>query len=100
MRRATRMDVNCGARIASPARTGEAPGCAGVIEMNVAQKNVANIPLLKATFPKIGNHVVESRFRSGIEQRDPIVRLERRRRNDTGVTQLTRIENVDFQSRK
>ncbi len=52
------MDVNCGA---SPARIGEAPGCAGMVEMNMAQKNVANILLLCRRDPIDGYRERESR---------------------------------------
>ena len=54
MRRASRMNVNLRTEFS------EAPRCAGVIEMNVAQENMANVLRLEAGFPKIANHVVES----------------------------------------
>ena len=70
-----------------------------MIEMNVAEENVADIVRFEAGFAKIVNHVVERRFRSGIEKRDSVIRLERGRGNDTGVAKLSRIENVNLHAR-
>jgi hypothetical protein len=67
-----------------------------MIEMNVTQKNVAHVFRREAGFSKIDNHVVEGRFRAGVEQCDPIVRLKRARGNDTGATELARVENVNL----
>jgi hypothetical protein len=82
------MHINRRARTASPARTRESPRGTGVIEMNVTEKNVPHILSRKAGFAKIGNHIVESRFRSGIEQRDTVVGFERGRGHNSGVPKL------------
>ena len=58
---------------ASPARTCEPPRRAGVIEMNVTKKNMANVFGIEAGLLKIGNHIVERCFGSGIEKRDTVV---------------------------
>ena len=91
MRRAARMDINCCARSASPARTRKSPRRAGVIEMNVTQKNMPHVFRLEAGFAKIDNHIVKGRFRSGIEQRNSVIRLERGRGHNSGVPKLSRI---------
>jgi len=92
------------ARTASPgaSRTGssETPGCAGMIEVNVTDENMANIFGLEAGFPKIDNHVVESRFRASIEKSDAVVRLERGRGNYADVSKLAGIEDVDVHGSK
>jgi hypothetical protein len=74
----------------------EPPGRAGVVEMNVTQENVANVRRLEARFPKIDNHIVERRFRSGIEQRDSVASFECSRSDDAGVAELARIQYVNF----
>jgi hypothetical protein len=67
--------------------------------MNVTEKNVPNVFQLKAGLAKIDNHIVESRFRAGIKQGNAVVGLKRGRGNDPGVSKLSRIENVNLQSR-
>jgi len=89
MRRAPRMHVNLCAELR------KAPRCAGMIEMDVTQKNMANVFCIKPGFPKIDNHVVESRFRSGIEQHDAVAGFERSRGDNFRVTKLPRVENVN-----
>ena len=65
----------------------ETPGGAGVIEMNMAQKNVAHILRLRAGLAESSSHVVECRFRAGVEERDTVVRLERGCGHDAGATE-------------
>jgi hypothetical protein len=66
-----------------------------MIEMNVTQKNMANVFGIEPGLPKIDNHIVESRFRSRVEQRDTIINFERSRGDDSRVTKLPRVENVN-----
>ena len=54
MRRAARVNVNCRAKV------GEAPRGAGVIEMDVAKKNVANVARFRAELSQRGPDVLES----------------------------------------
>ena len=89
MGRAARMHVNrCSVR--------ETPGGAGMIEMNMTQKNVANVLRFETGFAKIDNHVVERRFWPSIEQRDPVLGFERGRGDDPGEAELARIQNVNL----
>jgi hypothetical protein len=90
MRRAARMNVNGRCFAASPART-KSPRCAGVIEMNVTEKNVTNVFQLNAGLAQIGDHIVESRFRAGIKQGNAVVGLKRGCGNDSGASKLSRI---------
>jgi hypothetical protein len=83
MRRAARMHVNRRTWLC------ESPCGAGVIEMNVTQENVTHVFGREAGFAKIDNHIVERRFRSGIEQRDSVVGLERGRGHNSGVPKLS-----------
>ena len=57
---------------------------------------MAHILCLKTCFAKIDNHVVEGRFWSGIEQRDAVVRFERGGGDDSGTTQLSRVQDVNL----
>src|SRR2546427_744170 len=65
-----------------------------VIDMNVTEEDMANIFGCEVSLPKIGNYIVESRFRAGIEKRDAVVGLDRSRSNNAGPSELTRVENV------
>src|SRR5213078_4038301 len=69
MRRAPRMDIN------RRAQFGEAPRGAGVIEMDVAEKNVTNVTRLSAELGERGSEVVEGRFRASIEKNRTFVGL-------------------------
>ncbi len=73
----------------------ESPRGPGVIEMNVTEKNVAHIRRVRAGLAESSSHVLESRFRSGIEEGDAVFSLERGRGNDTGVTELFSIKDRD-----
>src|ERR1700730_3642701 len=66
--------------------------------MNVTQKNVTNVVRLKASFPKIGNHVLESRFRSRIEQGDAVIGFERGCGHDAGRPRLACFPLVNLHS--
>jgi len=91
MPRANRMDVD------SRSRFGESPRCAGMIEVNVTEKNVANILCRKADFAKIDNYVVERRFGAGIKKSDAVIGFDGGCGNNAGTTELTGIEDVDIQ---
>ena len=94
VRRAARMDVNRCSRFR------ESPRGPGVIEMNMAEKNVAHVLRFRAGVAESSSHVLKSRFRSGIEEGDGIARLEGGRGNDTGMPELFSIQDVNLQSRK
>ena len=94
MRRAARMDVNGWALSASAART-EAPRGAGVIEMNVAEKNMAHVVGLEAGLAKPGHHIVEGGFRTGIEKDEAVIGFKRRSGDDAGAAELVSVDDVD-----
>ena len=85
MRRAARMDINCCAQFR------ESPRRAGVIEMNVTQKNMAHVFRVRAGLAESSSDVFISRFGPGIEQRNSVVRLERGRGHNPSVPKLSRI---------
>jgi hypothetical protein len=89
VRRAARMDVNRCSRFR------ESPRGPGVIEMNMAEKNVAHVLRFRARVAESSSHVLKSRFRSGIEEGDAIARLEGGRGNDTGMPELFSIQDRD-----
>ena len=89
MARAARMHVNRRARL------GETPRGARVIEMDVAQKDVANVVRREAHGVHRRRDVGKSCVRSGIEERDAVVRLERGRGDDPGPTEMPGVENMD-----
>src|SRR5947209_12249972 len=88
MRRAPRVDINGRCRC-------EAPGGAGVIEMNVAEKKVTNVPGVEPRFPEVGYHIVEGGFRPGIEQRNPVVGFQGGGGDDAGMAELTGVEDMN-----
>jgi hypothetical protein len=59
--------------------------------MNMTEKNMTHVFLGEAGFAKIDNHIVESRLRAGIEQRDPIICLQSSGGHDPGMPELSRI---------
>jgi hypothetical protein len=65
------MDVN------NRTKLGESPGCAGVIEMNVTEKNVPHVVSRGADLPKRGNDIVKGRLWAGIKEHHTIVRFQR-----------------------
>ncbi len=66
--RAARMDVNRRAELR------EAPGRAGVIEMNMAEENMPDILKAEASLGKLRGDGLEGRFRAGVEKDQAIVR--------------------------
>ena len=89
MRRTARMDVNRRAEFR------KAPGGAGVVEMNVAQKHVPDIFGSEACPLELPGQVYESRLWTGVEEHKPIVRLDRCCGDNAAPAELPRIENMD-----
>jgi hypothetical protein len=83
------MDVNRRAQFR------EAPGGAGVVEMNVAQKHMPDIRRGEACVLELPGQVYESRFRTGVEKREAFAGLYRCRGDNAGLAELPRIENMD-----
>src|SRR5205085_11313617 len=92
MGRAARMHVDRRAQLREP------PGRAGVIEMDVAEKDAPNVARIEPKFAEFVRDVIEGRFRPGVEKRQPIVRFERGRCDDAGPAEMLRIENVNHSS--
>src|SRR5207237_8098201 len=68
VRRAAWMHVNrCSFR--------ETPGGAGMVEMNVTQKNMAHVFRVRPGLSERSSHVTEGRFRAGSEQFDPVLQI-------------------------
>jgi hypothetical protein len=76
----------------------EAPGGTGVIEMNMAQENMANVLQGEAGFAKIDNYIFESRFCAGIEERDAVLRFESSGCDNAWSSEVPCIKNVNRQS--
>ena len=93
MRRASRMNIDTGISFR------EAPGGARVIEMNVAQENMANVLHGKTGLAKIDNYIFESRFCAGIEQCDALLRLDSSSCDNAWPSEVPRIKNVNGQAR-
>src|SRR5437588_2096048 len=92
MGRAARMHVDRRAQFREP------PGRAGVIEMDMTEKDAPNVARIEPKFAELVRDIVEGRFRPGIEKRQPIVRFERGRCDDAGPAEMLRIENVNHSS--
>ena len=80
------------------AEFGETPRRAGVIEMDVAEKNVPDIAGSESKFAEFALDILEGRFRSGIEKHRAFIALEQSRRDDAGPAKMLRIENVNHSS--
>ena len=89
MGRAARMHVNCRTELR------ETPRRARVIEMNVAEKNMAHVFRLRANPRQFRGDVFESGFGARIEKRHALVALERSGRDDPRPPELSGIENVN-----
>jgi hypothetical protein len=74
------------------------PGCASMIKVNVAQKNVPNILWFEAGPPELGNYVFESRFRPSVEQDDAVVGFQCSHGNDAGATEVMGVKDVDHRA--
>lgn len=89
MRRTARMDVNRGAEFR------EAPCGPSVIEMNVTEKHVPDVFGGELRLLELFGYVREGRFRSGVEEHESIVSLDRCRCDDASSAELPRVENMD-----
>ena len=69
-----------------------------MIEMNMTEKNVAHIDWLDSVLIEPGDHIAERRFRSGIEEDDAVVSLQRRSGDNSRTAQLQSIDDVRIQS--
>src|SRR3954453_15694191 len=58
------MDVNHRSKL------GESPGCTGMIEMNVTEKDMPDVVSRTTNLPKRSYDIIKGRLRSGIEQDD------------------------------
>ena len=85
------MHVNRGAGF------GEPKSGAGMIEVDMTQKNMAYIGWFDPKTPQTFNYVVKRGFRTGIKQRDSIIRFQSSRGNDAGTAELQRINDVRIQ---
>ena len=64
-----------------------------MIEMNVAEKNVAHVLRREPGLAKAGNDVVKRRFWPCIEKGKSIVGFERRSGNNAAAAKLAGVEN-------
>jgi hypothetical protein len=87
------MDVNRRAEL------GESPRRASVVEMNVTEEDMLNVASRSANVPQSSNDISKGRLRAGIEQDKPVVRFQRRRRDDARAAELNSIEDMNFQKR-
>jgi hypothetical protein len=91
--RAERMNVN------GRADLGEVPGRPGMIEMNVAEKDVSHVVRRKTRGAHFEREGLEGGIGAGIEKHDPVVCLKCDRGDYSGVAEVTGIENVDHSLR-
>ena len=89
MARAPRMNMN------RRAQFGETPRRSRVIEVDVAEENVAHVVRRKAGCAHRRGNIPESRVRAGVEKDDAVTRLERGHGDDAGPAQVQGVEDVD-----
>ena len=77
------------------AEPGETPRGSGVIEMDVAEKNVPNVLSGESRLLQLFGQVLEGRLRSGVEERQTILSFKRSRGDNPGPVELSGIENVN-----
>jgi hypothetical protein len=94
-RRVDEMRGSAGMNVDRRAELGEAPGRSGVIEMDVTEKDVANVARREAESGKLVRDAGKRRFRAGIEKHRAIVRLEHGCRDDAAPAEMLGVENVD-----
>jgi hypothetical protein len=87
--RTPRMNVN------GRAGLGEVPGRPGMIEMNVAEKDMAHVVRRKTRNAHFERDGLESGIGAGIEKHDPVVRRKCDRGDYSAVAEVTGVENVD-----
>src|SRR5207248_6527487 len=93
VRCAPRMDVD------NRAKLRETPCGTGMVEMNVAEKNVANVCGRKADPTQLGCNGIKGRLRAGVEQRQPVLGFERSGGHDAAGTELVGVEDVNHRRR-
>jgi hypothetical protein len=93
MRRAARVDVNRRAKLR------ETPGGAGVIEMDMAEENMPDIPDAEASLRQLRDHGLEGRLRTGIEENQAVIGLKDSRGDDAAPAEMLRIEDVNHGGR-
>ena len=91
--RAARMHINRGAKFR------EAPRGAGMVEMNVAEKNVPDVFRGEMNLAEFRREIFEGRLGPGIEEDQAFVSLERGAGDDAGATEMMSVENVDHSSK-
>jgi hypothetical protein len=87
------MDVNRSSKL------GESPRCAGMIEMNVTEKEMPDIVSRSTNLPKRSYDIIKGRLRPGIKQDDAVICFQRGRCNNARPAELNGIEDVNFQRR-
>lgn len=85
----SRMNMDSGARL------GETPGRSRVIKMDVAKEDLPDVGRREAAFAHSLADMAKSGIGAGIEEGDPIVRLECGGGDNSAPVQMKRIENVD-----
>jgi hypothetical protein len=63
--------------------------------MDVAEKDVQDIPGIDADFSQLISDRFECRFRAGIEKDRAVIGFEQCRGDDAGSSEMLSIENVD-----
>ena len=63
--------------------------------MNMTDEDMPHVLRREAGLAKIDNHVVESRFRAGIEEGDPVVGFKRSRGDYARPSELMGVEDVN-----
>jgi len=91
MARAARMNVDRRALL------GKTPGRSGMIEVDVAEKNVANVVRGETRGAHCRGNIVESRRCARVEKRDAVVSLERGRRDNSRAVEVFGVENVNHE---
>ena len=89
MTRAPRMNVNRRAQL------GKMPRGSRVIEVDVAEEDVAHVVRRKADRAHRRGNIPESRVRAGVEKDDAVDRLERGHSDDTRPAKVQGVEDVD-----
>lgn len=74
------MDVNVRAKL------GESPGRPGVVEMDVAEKHMADMARRKTDGAQFGGDIGKCRFGTAIEKCQPFAGFDSGRRGDAGAT--------------
>src|SRR5437868_8636185 len=90
--RAARMHINRGTKFR------EAPRRAGMVEMNVAEKDVPNVFRGEMNLAKFRREIFEGRLGPRIEQDQALVSLERGAGDAAGAAEIMRVENGEHRT--